>query len=203
MSKLSEVKAKLTGLWDQIAESEAAQQLKSKYDELDAQTKLYVNLGGAGVFLLIILITVFSGISKVNTVKRDMDEREALIGYLQRSADNLKQLKAQQEAMRGDKDINSPLNTFIENIGGNSGLNTEKIEIAAERPGKEMKEAKEILADVKMNQVNIRQVTRFLFNLTDQGSPRNLYIRDLTVDTKSDPTGYMDGQFTVATYKAK
>lgn len=203
MSKLDDFKTRMGETWEKIKDSEAIQQIKARYEELDPQTKLYVNLGGVAGMMLLILITVFSGIAKVNSLKSDMNDREELIGWLQRSGDTLKQLKAQQEAMRGNKDMNSPLNTFVQSVGNGAGVNPDKIEVAAERSGRDTKDAKEFLADVKMNQVNLRQVTRLLFNLTDQGAPRNLVVRDLSIDTKNDPTGWLDVSFTVATWKAK
>lgn len=201
--KLSKLKAALGELWEKIKESEAYLQVKAKYDELDPQTKLYINLGSIGAILLVVVISVIGGVAKVNGLASDIDRREELIGYLQISAENLKQLKEKQEAARGNADVSSPLPTFVENVSTSSGLNPDKLVLGLEKPGQEMKGAKESLLEVKLTQINLKQLTRLLFNLTDQGSARNLNIRDLTVDTKSDPTGYLDATFMIATYQAK
>ncbi len=201
--KLSKLKASLGELWEKIKDSEAYLQAKAKYDELDPQTRLYINLGIIGAVLLVVVISVVGGVAKVNGLANDIDRREELIGYLQISADNLKQFKEKQEAARGNADVSSPLPTFVENVSTTTGLNPEKLVLGLEKPGQEMKEAKEALIEVKLTQINLKQLTRLLFNLTDQGSARNLNIRDLTVDTKGDPTGYLDASFMVATYKAK
>lgn len=202
MSRFSELKNSFGAFTDRIRDSEAVQQIKAKYDELDPQSKLYLNLGGVIAGFLFILITVISGLSTVNGLKNDMNEREEMIGWLQRSGDNLKLMKAQFESKQNDN-INTPLNSFIENVGATTGLNPEKLSVAAESAGETLKEAKEVLVDVKMAHTNLKVVTRFLFNLTDQGEKRNLTIKNLTIDTKEDPDGYIDVSMTVAGYKPK
>ncbi|MBI2606262.1 MAG: hypothetical protein HYW49_09305 [Deltaproteobacteria bacterium] len=201
--KLSKLKVNLGELLEKIKESEAYHQVKAKYDELDSQTKLYINLGIIAAILLVVVISVIGGVAKVSGLASDINRRDELIGYLQISADHLKQLKEKQEAAQGNADVSSPLPTFIENVSTNTGLNPEKLVLGLEKPGQEMKEAKEALIEVKLTQINLKQLARLLFNLTDQGSARNLNIRDLTIDTKGDPTGYLDAAFMVATYKAK
>ena len=200
--QMDNLKSKLVELRDLIRDSEAYQELKTKYDELDGQTKFYINIGVIGAVALIILSSVFSGISKVNGLKRDINEREALIGYLQDAADNIKQLRAQSIQNQG-ADASAPLNTWVENVVASSNLDKSRVEVSAERTGVEDKESREVLVDIKLTQVNLRQVTRLLSNLAEQGKTRNLNIKDLTIDTKGDPTGYMDSTTTIAVYKAK
>ncbi len=203
MSKLSELKDKLSELWDQFKDSELYRSISNKYDELDSKTKLVINLSVLAFMILFVFTTVISGMSKVSGLSADINEREEMIGFLQRSSDNLKQLKAQQEATQGNVDTQSELNKFVEDVSRNSGFNPEKVSIAAERPGKELKDAKETMVDVKITQINVEQMTKFMFDLTDQGSARSLTIKDLTVDTKGDPSGYVDVNMTVAAYRTK
>jgi hypothetical protein len=150
-----------------------------------------------------VVISILSGISKVNTLKSEMNEREEMIGYLQNSADNLKRLKAQFESSKGNQDLSSPLKAFAEGVSRQAGFeDSTKIEIGAERNGTEStKDIKETLLDIKLTQVNLKQLTRLLFELTDKGSARNLNIKDLSVNTK-DGTGVLDVTMVVATYTA-
>ncbi len=203
MSKLDDFKNKLSQSWDQFKESETYRSIADKYDELDSKTKLAINLGVLGFSILFILTTVITGMSKVSGLSSEINDWEETIGYLQRSSDNIKQLKAQQEANQGNKDTQSELNQFVEEISRNSGFNAEKINVAAERPGKELKEAKEVLVDVKINQINIEQLTKFMFDLTEQGSPRSLSIKELSVDAKPDQSGWLEASMTVVAYKTK
>lgn len=139
--------------------------------------------------------------SKVNGLKAAIEEREDLIGYLQRSADNIKQFKAQQAS--SNTDVSSPLPTFVESVISRAGLDRGKTEIGAEHPGTEEKESVEMLLDVKLSQVNLRQLSQFMFQATEMGSGRGLNIKDLIVDTKNDPTGFLDATVTLAAHKAK
>lgn len=195
--------SKLDKAFEAIRDSEAFQQLKAKYDELDNQAKLYVNLGAVGAGVLLILVTVFVGIAKVNGLKSEINQREELIGYLQTSADTIKQLRNQQQSSRGGADINAPLPTFVDVVLNSAGLDHGKVEVGSERPGTEDKETRETLLEVKLTQINLRQLQRFLFVVTDMGSVRGLNIKDLIVDTKGDPSGYIDASVTLASYKAK
>lgn len=203
MSKLDELKNKLSQAWDQFKESETYRSISDKYDELDAKTKLLINLGGLALAILFIFTTVIAGMSKVNGLSNDINDWEEMIGYLQRSSDNIKQLKAQQEATQGNKDTQSELNQFVEEISRTNGFSNEKINVAAERPGKDLKEAKEVFVDVKLSQINLEQLTKFMFDLTEQGTPRSLFIKDLSVDPKPDLSGWLDATMTVAAYRTK
>lgn len=203
MEQLAKLKQKLKEAWDSIQDSEAYQQIKTKYDDLDTQVKLYINLGAIGFLALIIMISVLSGLARVKGLKSEIDDKEVLIGYLQRSADSIKQMRAQAQASLGAPDLSSPLNTFAEGVFATSNIDRAKMEIAAERPGAEDKDSREVLVDIKLKQLNLRQIVRFLFNLTDQGKKRSLNIKELDIDTHGDPSGYMDAAITIASYRSK
>lgn len=193
--------SKLDKLLESVRESEAYQQVKAKYDELDGQSKLYVNLGALAAVVLLVFLSVLIGMAKVNGLKSEIEGREELIGYLQRSADSIKQLKAQASA--SNVDTTSPLPAFVENVIQRAGLDRGKAEIGAEHPGAEEKESIEMLIDVKLNQINLRQLSQVMFQMTEMGAARSLNIKDLLVDTKGDPSGFMDATVTVAAHKAK
>ncbi|MGE4233800.1 MAG: hypothetical protein AB7F43_10760 [Bacteriovoracia bacterium] len=204
MARLDNLRQKLDLLLDKIRDSESYQQIKSKYDELDAEQKLYANLVGIAAVLGLIVISVFYGMVKVSSLKAQINEREELIGYLQNAADNIKQMKAQSAGKKSaGVDPGASLENAIETIATNAGINPEKLEIGKESTGDEDKTSKELLVDVKMAQTNLRQVTRFLFALTDQGKQKGIVIKNLGIDTKNDPSGYLDASFTVASYVSK
>lgn len=194
--------SKLAEALDAIRDSEAFQQVKGRYDELDSQAKLYVNLGAVALVVFFVFFTILLGMAKLSRMKSDINEREELIGYLQRSSDQIRQLKAQQSASRG-VDTTSPLPEFVGNVLMAAKIAEDKAEIGQERTGAQDKETVEALLDVKLSQVNLRQITQFLFTLTEQGSARSLNIKDLTIDTKSDPSGWMDAAVTISSYRAK
>lgn len=194
--------SKLEKLLETIKDSEAYQQLRAKYDELDSQAKLYVNLGALGGVVVVVFLTMVVSMAHLNSLKSEINEREELIGYLQRSSDQIRQLKAQTNSTH-NVDTTSPLSEFVSAVATNNRIDQTKVEVGSEHPGTPDKNSVESLVDVKLSQVNLRQITQFLFALSDQGGPRGLNIRDLSIDTKSDPSGWMDATLTVATYKAK
>lgn len=193
---------KLNKLLETIRDSEAFQQIKGKYDELDSEAKLYVNLGAVALVVFLVFMTLLLSMAKLNRMKSEINDREELIGYLQRSSDQIRQLKAQQTSSRA-ADVTSPLPTLIGNVVSNVRIDEAKVEVGTERTGTQDKESMEQLVDVKMTQVNLRQINQFLFSLTEQGAARGLNIKDLIIDTKGDPSGWMDASMTVASFKAK
>jgi hypothetical protein len=201
--RLAELKTKFSEFWDTIKESESYQQLKGKYDELDARTQIIIQLSIVGGFAFMILMSVLAGMAKVGGLKGDIDTREKLIGYLQQSSDTIKQYKMQAQAEAASLDSGGPLNQLALGVLGPSNIDGSRVEISNERDGAEDKQSKEVLVDVKLSQVNLRQITKFMFNITEQGRKRNVTIRDLNIDTKDDPSGYMDAAVTIAAYKVK
>lgn len=203
MSKVDDLKAALEGVLDKIRESEAYGQIKGKWDELDDKTKLYAKLGSAAVVVLMIFGSVLSGMIAISSIKSDIDSKEALIGYLNQSADTLRQLKEMQAASQGAANLNGALDAFVGDTIENSGVDREKATISAEAPGDEDKTTKEVKVDVKVSQVNLRQLTKILFNLVDQGSAKGVNILNLDVKAKEDFSGWLDMGFTVSMYRAK
>ncbi|MBI3541792.1 MAG: hypothetical protein HY075_00755 [Deltaproteobacteria bacterium] len=195
--------SKLDNLWEKLRESEAYQQVRVKYDELDSQAKLYVNLGAVAAVVLAVFLSLVIAMARLNGLKSEINDREETIGYLQRSADTIKQLKAKQNSSSARADVSSPLATFVGNVLSGTRLDPSKAEIGAEHQGTQDKESVEVLVDVKLTQVNLRQIQQFLFSLVDQGSARNLNIKELNIDTKGDPSGWMDATLVVSNFKAK
>jgi type II secretory pathway component PulM len=194
--------SKLDKVLETIRDSEAFQQLKAQYDELDAQSKLYLNLGGIAAVAFAVFLSIVLWMGHLSSIKSDIDEKEDLIGYLQRSADSIKTMKAQQKSPNA-ADASAPLAAVVDAVINTSGLDRGKVEVSQERSGAQEKDTVESLVDVKLSQVNLRQVVRFLFTATDMGAARGLSVKDLTVDTKGDPSGYMDATATLSAYKAK
>ena len=195
--------SRASDLIQKIKDSDAYLELKQRYEDLDAQTKVYIGFGTAGGLLILLICTVVFPISKLNSIKAEINDKEATIAYLQKSSDQIKQLKLQQQQAGQGADLSSPLPLFIQSIVSASGADPEKLDIGGERVGTVDKDSQEVMVDVRMNQTNLRMVNKILFNITDRGSVRGLNIKDLNMDTKGDPNGYMDASFTVASFKAK
>jgi hypothetical protein len=139
----------------------------------------------------------------VNGLKRDIDDKEALIGYLQSSADEIKRLKALSQGQINAAASNSSLPTLAESVLRLANIEASHAEVGAERDGTEDKKSKEILLDVKFSQVNLRQLVKFMHHFADQGKSKSVYVKGFLIDTKEDPSGYMDATITIAGFIAK
>ncbi len=207
MTKFDQLKEnlaeKFSSLWERIEGSEAYQQLRSKYDELDSQKKLILNIAFAVGVVLFILSPLFYGLGSLRGLKNDLETREELIGYLQSSADRIRQYRAQSAAQSEGQKIEGPLNQWAEEVLIAANIDRTRAEISAERTSQDTKEYSEVLLDIKLSQINLRQLTRLLFQFSEKGKPLHLVVRDLTVDTKSELTGFLDTTMTLVAYKAK
>ncbi len=203
MSKLDDLKSKINDFWDNITESEPYQELEAKWDELDSRVKFNIQLGAMGLVVFGIIFSVFAGMGRVNELKRNIEEKDTLIGYLQNSADEIKRLRTQSASNLSISAASMNLNEIAESTLPASNIDPSRAEISPERQGNEDKNAKEVLVDVKFTQVNIRQIVKFMYNITQSGKAKSVYIRDLNIDTKEDPTGYMDAALTVAGFVPK
>lgn len=207
MTQLDKLKEKLSesisSLWERIENSEAYQQLRAKYDDLEPQKKLALNIGFAVGVVLLILSPLFYGLGSLRGLKGDLETREELIGYLQAASDRMRQYRAQSAAQSEGQKIDGPFNQWAEEILISSNIDRTRAEIGAEQVTQDTKEYSEIALDMKISQINLRQLTRLLFQFTEKGKPLHLVVRDLTVDTKNELTGFLDTTLTLVAYKAK
>ncbi len=199
-------------LFAQVRDSEAVQgaisQVRTKYDELDQTQRRYVNYGIVGGILVLIVSTVLYGVGKVALTKSELADKEELITYLQQSADTIARLQAQQIEQDGGFDANSSLDQMVTSIVSAAGFDPAKIQTTPEKTNNTIKDGNreftEQTSEVTMTQVNIRQVSKLLFEITDKGANRKLTIKNLKIDTKGDTVnGFLDSQFTISYYKAK
>ncbi|HRK02267.1 MAG TPA: hypothetical protein PLH57_06335 [Oligoflexia bacterium] len=202
MSRLDDLKASLKQIIDRLRESDAYSQARARYDELDSQKKLYVKLGAAGAAMMLVVSTVLGGMVRVATLKSAIDEKEALIGYLNQSGDTLRRFKEKQSGA-GAADMNAGLSSFLQGVIEEAGVNEEKVKVGSEVSADLDKAIQETKVEVTLSQINLRQVTKTLYDITSKGSVRGTAITALDIQAKDDFSGWLDATFTVSVYKAK
>lgn len=168
-------------------------QLREKWDELDLQTKTAAKLASiAGVLLLVLFITL-NAIWHVHSLRSELIEKRDLLTYLQASSNEMNQLKDSTSGLGrkggADKDIGG-WSSYIESIASSSGIEKGSMTVSAEKPGTESEQAKESLLDITLKKLNVKQLTLFAFNLENGSKP--VKIRNMAVDLKNDPSGYME-----------
>jgi len=81
-------------------------------------------------------------------------------------------------------------------MAGNSGIDKSGITASPEKAGESSEQTKETLVDLNLKHVSIKQVVNFAVAL--ESGARPVKLRNLQIDTKADPTGYMDATLSVS-----
>jgi len=222
---------------DKLNEQVWYQQIKAKWDELDAQQKFYTQIGAVAGTVLFFVIWITSSLWGVHSLRVELDEKNELAAKIENASDEIRSLRESLPGGGGpaasgvNAASDAPWPPYIETTAVTAGIDKTNLNVAPERlasggtadsaskPGskdtsksKDSKEtddaknnapltSKESLIDISLHHVNIKQVVRFAFFL-ENGS-RAVKVRNMTIDTKSDPTGYMDASLSVSAFSFK
>jgi len=192
-------------LSDRLNDQVWFQQLKGKWDELDPQNKKYLQTALVIVVSLLIMFVVFGSFYKVHKLKKEVAEKNELLQLIQNANDEMRKLREATPGAaiggRAGEQKNAPWGTYFESIAVASGLEKTTLTTSTEKPGNTGDLAKEYLYDISLKHVTIRQIVRFAFYLENGARPVKL--RNITIDTKSDPTGYMDTTLSISAFTLK
>jgi len=187
---------------ESLNEQQWFQELKAKWEELDPQSRTYLKFASAGGALLILLLTVFSFVWGVYSLKRELSEKNELLHVIQSANDELRRLReaapTQGEAAKGDTNWQASFEATAASLGiEKNSLVITPVEKAADKAAAP-ELAKESLFDIQVKHVSIKQVIRFAYALEHGNKPVKL--RNLFVDTGADPAGYMDAKLSVSAF---
>lgn len=187
---------------DKLQEQVWFQQLRAKWDELDAQSR--TNLRGAGAFGgALLVVWAFAGTAwKVHSLKNDIAEKDELIRMIQNATDELAELKDQIPAAGASSaGTSQPLKDYLTTVAAGSGVPAASVGLENEKSGSERDGTRETLAQVTIKKINLRQLVRFLFQLENGSRPAKL--RNLSIETHTDQSGYLDATLQVSTFTLK
>ena len=203
----TENESRLAALWGQVIEKVQEdpnyQKLRSKYDELDPQSKLYLRTAGIVVPVLAFIgILVGAGLG-ARAVRSDWKEKMALIELLQNAQNEMRELreKSNAPASAGRSDTPAPWSPYLESQASQNSIPKESMTIAPEREGKSTDQTREALIDVQLKKINIKQLARYSSAL-EKGS-RPVKIRAMTIDAQSDSSGYIDANLALSAFNPK
>lgn len=188
----------LSKLTDALNEQEWYQELKGKWDELDPQSQIYLKLAAGIGLVLAVLTIIINALWSVHKMKVELSEKNELLRMIQNANNELQQLK---DTASGSSIMNSggdPWGVYFSNIAGSSGIAKENLTISDEKNGSVTDLSKESLFDLNLKHVNIRQVVRYAFSLENGGRP--IKLRNLQIDTKGDPEGFLDATLSVSSF---
>lgn len=201
-----EISEKITGwtaaLTEFLNEQPWFQQIKSKYEELDPQSRTYLKFAAFGSSILLVIIIILSFIWSVYSLKSELTEKRKLLSLIQVANDEMRQFQdiipsAASGGKGTDKD-SVPWSTYFELLTGNAGLDKSALTISSEKAGNSNDQTKEILFDLNLKHVNIKQVVRYAFFL--ENGQRPVKLRNLSIDTKGDSSGYLDATLSVSAF---
>ncbi|HLD99898.1 MAG TPA: hypothetical protein VJB59_06550 [Bdellovibrionota bacterium] len=190
----------LSNAGDYISEQAWFQQIKSKWDEFDQQSKTYLRLGFMAGVVLLVLAIVMSSMAGVYRLKKELRTKSDLLRVIESANDELKRLQGVTSRASGAASTQGPWSAYVESTAGNYQIDRSALTISPEKPAPSSSgsEVKETLLDITLKHVNIRQVILFAFGL--ESGPRPVKLRNLQIDTKNDPSGYMDATFSISAF---
>jgi len=175
--------------------------LRAKWDELDPQSRMYIQ----GTSLITLAIAVFwvtiGSWWKVHAIRREIAKKNEIIQMLQSGSDEIKTLRAKISPGRALGEDRSAWLGYLESISTSMGLDKASVVISSETQGKTGDFFKESIFEVSLNKINVKQLTRFCFQI--ENGTRPIQIKKLSVDTKTDLSGYLDAKLTISAYSAK
>lgn len=187
-----------TKVSDWLGEQEWFQELRSKWDELDPEKQLYVKIGGIAIVALGMVALVGSSLMSVNALKSDVSNKASLMAALQHASDELKRLKDSSGSANAASDT-SPWSSYFETVLTSANIDPSAYELSNEKQGAKGEQSRESLFDISLKHVTVKQVVRFANAL--EAGPRPVKLKTLEVDTKNDPTGYMDAKLSISAFK--
>jgi hypothetical protein len=195
----------LAKVGEKLNEQEWFQQLRAKWDELDSQSRTYIKAGAGGAAALFVVILSLSAIWSARKLRNELAEKSDLLHLVQSANDELRRLREATPGAgaggRPGEQPAAPWAPFFESTAATAGVDKAALSVSPEKAGATTDLAKESLFDLQLKRVNIKQVVRYAFYLENGARP--VKVRNLTIDTKADPAGYMDATLAVSAFAMK
>lgn len=186
---------------DWLQEQAWFQQLRTKWDELDPQSRMYLQFAFGGISAALVLFIAGSFIWNVHSLKKEVAEKSDLVHMIQSANDELRALKesAAVPSVPAGAGAAEPWPNYFNTVAAQAGLGKDNLAVSEEKKiADKGEQAKESLFDINLKKVSIRQVVRVAFSL--ENGTRPVKLRNLMIDTKDDPTGYMDATLSVSAF---
>jgi hypothetical protein len=196
-----------TTLSDSLHEQAWFQELRGKWDELDPQSKIYLKFAALGALGLSIIVLVLSAVWRVHGLKTEYEEKTQLLNTIQNANDEIRRLKDSipLEARRGDAgeskipgDAEGGSLAYFQSLASTHGIGSGNLSIRSEKPGTSNEYSKEILLELSMKHINVKQLVRFAYAL--ENGKRPVKLRNLAINTQADSSGYLDATLALSAF---
>jgi hypothetical protein len=205
MEKESRISGLFRSLLDKIQDQVWFLQLKAKWDELDARSKMalkyFALIGGTVGTTIIVGLSLYN----VARLRNEIDDKLALIQRIQSAQDEFRRLK-EVTARLGGTD-GAPWSQFFQDKAQMIGLDPSSVTVkpeqkvsagSADDSGKSVG-PEESVVEASVKKVNVRQLARYVHEIENGG--RTVKVRRLQVDTKPDESGYLDATLIVSAFR--
>jgi hypothetical protein len=197
---MEKLKARWNEFRDKISEQVWAQEIKAKWDELPSEKKHVFRLGALFGSVAVILIGMFSWGMSVRGLERDYENKKTVLALLEAGTQELAGLKSAL-TVEGDEGSTESWSDYIRSTAARTGVDAASVETGEEKAGEDTDLTSESLIDITVKRTNIRKLVRLVFSLEHGGRP--IKLRNLNIDTKQDPEGYIDATLSVSAFKIK
>lgn len=184
------------------------QQLKEKWEELDPQSRTYLKFASLGLSVFGIIALGVSYVWSVHQLKREVAEKAEILHMVQSANDELTRLRESSSAITAAGSASSePWPNYLSTLAEGAGITKESLVVSDEKKvtsassaGAGTEALKESIFEVSLKKVNIRQIVRLAVAI--EGGSRPAKLRQLTIDTQQDPTGYMQASLSISAFSA-
>lgn len=195
-------------IWNQISDKIQDQvwfqQIKSKWEELDAQSRYAIKIGSFIVILVGGVGLVVSMAFTTMSNHAELQDKRFLIQKIQSSQEELRKLK--ETTARAGMGDEGPWNSFIQSQAMASGL--DPVNVTVSEPTKVNSGAnskapsliEEMEFETTAKKINVRHLVKFVYNVENSG--RMAKVKKIEVLTQPDESGYLDVKFTTLGYSA-
>ncbi len=188
---------------DKIQDQVWFQQIKSKWEELDGQSRYAIKVGS---FVIVVVCATGGVISMaMSTVAShaELQEKRFLIQKIQTSQEELRKLK--ETTARAGMGDDGPWNSYIQAQAMASGLDPASVTVSEPKKvsptnSKSPALIEEMEFETTVKKINVRHLVKFVYNVENAG--RMAKVKKLEVLTQPDESGYLDVTFTTLGYTA-
>lgn len=194
-------------IWDKISDKIQDQvwfqQLKSKWDEMDPQSRYALKVGS----FVIILVAAVGGVSTmaITTLSNqaDLKEKRILIQKIQASQEELRKLK-ETTARAGAGGGEEPWGAFVSSQAMASGLDPSAVTVGEPKKVNGTDKSNALIEQMEFEttakKINVRHLVKLIYNIENAG--RMAKVKKIDVLTQPDESGYLDVTFTTLGYTA-
>lgn len=175
------------------------QEIKTKWEEVDPQSRTYLKFAAFGSSVLLVLMILLSSLWSVYSLKSELRDKKNLLALVQVGTEELRRLKESGIAAPSSAAESSVgWSPYFETVAGTAGVEKASLAVQNEKAGASSDQSKEVLFDLELKHVSVKQVVRFAFML--ENGQRPVKLRNLMMDTRADPSGYMDATLAVSAF---